>query len=83
MISFEDTAWADYVYWQTADNQMLRKINQLIRDIQRDPFDGLGKPEGLKNDLSGFWSRRISSEHRLVYRIDDGELVIAQCRGHY
>ena len=83
MISFEDTGWDDYVYWQTADKQMLRKINQLIRDIQRDPFDGLGKPEGLKNDLSGFWSRRISSEHRLVYRIDDGELVIAQCRGHY
>ena len=83
MISFEDAGWDDYGYWQIHDKQMLRKINQLIRDIQRDPFDGLGKPEGLKNDLSGFWSRRISSEHRLVYRIDDGELVIAQCRGHY
>lgn len=83
MISFEDAGWNDYLYWQTTDKAMLRKLNQLIRDIQRDPFDGVGKPEALKNELSGFWSRRISSEHRLVYRIEDGELVIAQCRGHY
>lgn len=83
MISFEAAGWDDYVYWQSADKQMLRKINQLIRDIQRDPFDGVGKPEALKNELSGFWSRRISSEHRLVYRVEDGELVVAQCRGHY
>ena len=83
MISFEDAGWNDYLYWQTTDKAMLRKLNQLIRDIQRDPFDGIGKPEALKNELSGFWSRRISSEHRLVYRVEDGELVIAQCRGHY
>jgi toxin YoeB len=83
VISFEDAGWDDYQYWQTTDKLMLKKVNQLIGDIQRDPFDGLGKPEALKNDLSGFWSRRISSEHRLVYRIDDGELLIAQCRGHY
>jgi toxin YoeB len=83
VISFEDAGWNDYLYWQTTDKAMLRKLNQLIRDIQRDPFDGVGKPEALKNELSGFWSRRISSEHRLVYRVEDGELVIAQCRGHY
>lgn len=82
-ITFHPQAWDDYLYWQSTDKARLRKLNLLIRDIQRDLFDGLGKPEALKNDLSGFWSRRISSEHRLVYRIDDGELVIAQCRGHY
>jgi toxin YoeB len=82
-ITFHPQAWEDYQYWQSTDKAMMRKLNGLIRDIQRDPFDGLGKPEALKNDLSGFWSRRISSEHRLVYRIDDGELLIAQCRGHY
>ena len=83
MISFEDAGWDDYQYWQVTDKAMLKKLNQLIRDIRRDPFDGLGKPEALKNELSGFWLRRISAEHRLVYRVDDGELVIAQCRGHY
>jgi toxin YoeB len=82
-ITFHPQAWDDYQHWQGTDKAMLRKLNLLIRDIQRDLFDGLGKPEALKNELSGFWSRRISSEHRLVYRIEDGELVIAQCRGHY
>ena len=82
-ITFHPQAWDDYQHWQSTDKAMLRKLNLLIRDIQRDLFDGLGKPEALKNELSGFWSRRISSEHRLVYRVEDGELVIAQCRGHY
>jgi toxin YoeB len=83
MISFEDAAWEDYKFWQKEDRMILKKINHLIRDIQRDPFDGIGKPEALKNDLSGFWSRRITDEHRIVYRIEDDELIIAQCRGHY
>ena len=83
MICFEKTAWEDYQYWQQQDRAILKKINQLIRDIEREPFEGLGKPEGLKNNLSGFWSRRINGEHRIVYRIEGNELVIAQCRGHY
>jgi toxin YoeB len=83
MISFEDAGWDDYQFWQKEDRMILKKINQLIHDIQRDPFDGIGKPEALKNDLSGFWSRRITDEHRIVYRIENDELIIAQCRGHY
>ncbi|PAT35645.1 Txe/YoeB family addiction module toxin [Vandammella animalimorsus] len=83
MISFEDAAWDDYLWWQQHDRQVLRKLNRLIRDIQRDPFGGIGKPEALKNELSGFWSRRITDEHRVVYRMEGEELVIAQCRGHY
>jgi toxin YoeB len=83
MISFEATAWEDYQYWQKEDRMILKKINQLIRDIQRNPFDGIGKPEALKNNLSGFWSRRITDEHRIVYCIHDDGLIIAQCRGHY
>ncbi len=83
MIAFEDAGWEDYQYWQKEERMILKKINQLIRDIQRKPFDGIGKPEALKNDLSGFWSRRITDEHRIVYRIEDDELIIAQCRGHY
>lgn len=83
MISFEAAAWDDYLFWQQHDKQVLRKLNQLIRDTQRDPFAGLGKPEPLKGDLSGFWSRRITDEHRVVYKWEAGELLIAQCRGHY
>jgi toxin YoeB len=83
ILAFHPQAWEDYLHWQKEDRMILKKINQLIRDIQRDPFDGIGKPEALKNDLSGFWSRRITDEHRIVYRIEDDELIIAQCRGHY
>lgn len=83
MISFEDAACDDYLWWQQHDRPVLRKLNRLIRDIQRDPFGGIGKPEALKNELSGFWSRRITDEHRVVYRMEGEELVIAQCRGHY
>lgn len=83
MIAFEAAAWEDYLFWQQNDKQILRKINALIRDIQRDPFAGIGKPEGLKHDLAGFWSRRITDEHRIVYTVNSGEILIAQCRYHY
>jgi toxin YoeB len=83
ILAFHPQAWEDYLHWQKEDRMILKKINQLIRDIQRDQFDGIGKPEALKNDLSGFWSRRITDEHRIVYRIEGDELIIAQCRGHY
>jgi toxin YoeB len=83
MICFEAAGWEDYQYWQKEDRMILKKINQLIREIQRKPFAGIGKPEALKNDLSGFWSRRITDEHRIVYCIHDNKLIIAQCRGHY
>jgi toxin YoeB len=83
MISFEAAAWEDYLFWQQNDKQILRKINALIRDIQRDPYGGIGKPEGLRHDLAGFWSRRITDEHRIVYTVSEGEILIAQCRYHY
>ena len=76
-------AWQDYLYWSGNDARVRDKINTLIEDIQRHPFTGLGKPEPLKRNLRGFWSRRITREHRLVYRIDAGVLQIAQCRFHY
>ncbi|OGA71948.1 MAG: toxin YoeB [Betaproteobacteria bacterium RIFCSPLOWO2_12_FULL_67_28] len=76
-------AWRDYLYWSRSDVRVRDKINTLIEDIQRHPFTGLGKPEPLKRKLRGFWSRRISREHRLVYRIESGVVQIAQCRFHY
>ena len=78
-----DRAWEDYLYWQTQDKKLLKRINELIKDAEREPFSGLGKPEPLRGELSGFWSRRINSEHRLVYRINNGVLEILSCRGHY
>ena len=83
MISFEDAAWDDYLYWLQTDRAMLRRVNLLIRDIQRDPFAGIGKPEPLKFNFSGYWSRRIDDEHRVVYKVTDEEIIIAQLRGHY
>ena len=83
MICFRQRAWDDYLYWQQTDRKILQRINFLIRDIQRDPFSGPGKPEPLKHQFAGFWSRRINDEHRLVYTLLDGELVIVQCRYHY
>jgi toxin YoeB len=83
ILSFHEQAWEDYLYWQQTDKAMLRRINTLIKDIQRDPFGGIGKPEPLKFNLSGFWSRRIDSEHRIVYKMMDGNLIIAQLRNHY
>ena len=80
---FSDKAWEEYMYWQNTDKQILKKINQLIKDIKREPFEGIGKPEPLKYELSGFWSRRIDLEHRLVYQIQDNEILIYSCRFHY
>lgn len=76
-------AWDDYLYWQDTDKSMIKKINELIREIKRAPFSGKGKPEPLKFDLAGFWSRRITLEHRLVYRLDNDDILIAACRYHY
>lgn len=80
---FADEAWEDYLYWQSHDKKMIDRINKLIRETQREPFAGIGKPEGLKHALSGFWSRRITDEHRMVYRLDGEALMIVQLRFHY
>ena len=80
---FADAAWEDYLYWQKQDRKMVERINKLIRETQREPFEGVGKPEPLKGDLAGFWSRRIDREHRLVYRIASDTLEILACRYHY
>ncbi len=77
------TAWNDYLYWQSTDKKKVKRINELINAILREPFSGVGNPEALKYDLQGFWSRRIDSEHRLVYSADEHELVIVACRYHY
>ncbi|MGL4997105.1 MAG: Txe/YoeB family addiction module toxin [Deefgea sp.] len=82
-IKFDPAAWDDYLFWQTTDRAILKRINQLIKEIQREPFAGIGKPEPLKHALSGFWSRRIDDRHRLVYAINNDILLIAQCRDHY
>ena len=81
-IRWEADAWTEYIGWQS-DKAMLKRINRLIRDIQRSPFEGIGKPEPLKHQLSGYWSRRIDDENRLVYRVENDEITIAQCGGHY
>lgn len=83
MLSWTDNAWEDYLYWQQTDKKMLARINKLIKDASRTPFAGLGDPEPLKHQLSGFWSRRIDKEHRLVYRVADEGITIIQCRYHY
>jgi len=82
-IIFSKNAWEDYVYWQTEDKKTLKKINALIKDIQRTPYEGIGKPEPLKFDLAGYWSRRIDLEHRLVYQVEDSDILIYTCRFHY
>jgi len=78
-----DEALIDYIYWQTQDKKTLKRINNLIKDTERNPFEGIGKPEPLKGDLSGFWSRRIDDTNRFVYRINNDKLEILSCRGHY
>lgn len=83
ILSWADAAWEDYLYWQQTDRKTLKRINTLIKDIQRHPFQGIGDPEPLKHNWSGYWSRRIDREHRIVYRITDEALVIVQCRYHY
>ena len=82
-IIFLDQAWEDYLYWQGTDKAILKKINALVKEIERLPFEGNGKPEPLKHNLAGWWSRRITLEHRLVYKIDGDAVVILQCRYHY
>lgn len=82
-IIFSRNGWEDYTSWLNEDKKMLKKINLLIKDIQRNPYEGLGKPEPLKFDLAGLWSRRIDLEHRLVYRIEEGDLLIYACKYHY
>jgi len=82
-ILFAENAWEDYLYWQKTDKKILKRINQLVRDIQREPFKGIGNPEPLKFNWSGYWSRRIDLEHRLVYKVEGDTLSIAQCRYHY
>lgn len=79
---FED-AWNDYLYWQTQDKKTLRKINTLLKDIQRNPFIGIGEPEPLRSTFSGWWSRRIDEKNRIVYKIEDSQVIVAQCKGHY
>ena len=80
---FATNAWADYIYWQQTDKKILKRINLLIKDIKREPFKGIGEPEPLKYNWSGYWSRRITLEHRLIYKVTDNSVLIAQCRYHY
>lgn len=80
---FAEAAWEDYLYWQQQDRRMVERINKLIRETQREPFSGIGKPEPLKHALAGYWSRRITDEHRMVYKIDRDSLLVAQLRYHY
>lgn len=80
---FSERAWDEYLYWQTQDKKTLKRINLLLQDISRNGYDGIGKPEPLKENMSGFWSRRIDDRNRIVYRIADGAIQIIQCKGHY
>ncbi len=80
---FSDHAWDDYLYWQKTDKKMVERINSLIKNIQRSPFEGIGKPEPLKHALSGYWSRRINDEHRIIYKVDSESIYFAQLRYHY
>jgi len=80
---FVDESWEDYIYWQNTDKKKLKRINELLKDIARNPFDGIGKPESLKHKYSRFWSRKIDDEHRLIYRYEDNEIHILKCRFHY
>ena len=83
ILAWADDAWNDYLYWQAQDKKTLKRINLLIKDVMRHPFEGLGEPEPLKHNWQGFWSRRIDLEHRLVYQVRDDTLFVAQCRYHY
>jgi toxin YoeB len=82
-LSFKQDAWDDYVYWQSQDKKTLKRINSLLKDIARHPFEGIGKPEPLRGDLSGWWSRRIDDCNRIVYKVSDENIVVAQCGSHY
>ena len=83
LLTWTKEAWSDYVYWQSQDKKTLKRINKLIQDTQRNPFEGIGKPEPLKENLAGFWSRRIDHTNRLVYAVDKKQLIIISCRYHY
>ena len=83
ILSWAETAWEDYLHWQAVDKKILKRINTLIKDIQRQPFTGLGDPEPLKHNWSGYWSRRIDRTHRLVYKVADDMIIVVQCRYHY
>ena len=83
LVSWTDEAWKSYLYWQTQDRKTLKRINKLIAEVLRSPFDGIGKPEPLRENLSGFWSRRIDDTNRLVYAVDDETITIISCRYHY
>ena len=83
LLSWTDEAWNSYVYWQTQDKKTLKRINKLITDVQRSPFEGIGKPEALKENLTGFWSRRLGDTNRLVYAVDDVAITIISCRYHF
>jgi toxin YoeB len=80
---FTELSWEDYLFWQNNDKQKLKRVNELLKDISRSPYEGIGKPEPLRFNYSGFWSRRIDEEHRLIYRVVDDEIQIAKCRFHY
>jgi toxin YoeB len=80
---FAEAAWEDYLYWQQQDKRMVERINKLIKEVQREPFTGIGKPEPLKHALAGYWSRRLTDEHRMIYKVDGDSLLIAQLRYHY
>lgn len=82
-LTFSDEAWEDYLYWQDTDRSVLRRINQLIKEIRRSPYEGIGKPEPLKHQLAGWWSRRIDSEHRFLYRVTEQAVEISNLRNHY
>lgn len=83
MLTWASQAWQDYLYWQSRDRKTLKRINTLIKDVQRQPFEGLGDPEPLRHQWAGYWSRRIDREYRLVYKVNDNAVVIVQCRYHY
>lgn len=83
LLSWTDEAWSDYLYWQTQDKKTLKRINRLITDVHRSPFEGIGKPESLKENLAGFWSRRTDDTNRLAYAVDDKAITIISCRYHY
>ena len=83
ILCWADDAWDDYLYWQQTDRKVLKRINDIIKDMKRNPFEGIGKPEPLKHQWSGYWSRRVTEEHRIVYKVESDHLYIAQCRYHY
>jgi toxin YoeB len=83
LLAWTNDAWSDYVYWQGQDKKTLKRINKLITDTKRSPFEGIGKPESLKENLSGFWSRRVDESNRLVYAVNDSHITVISCRYHY